>query len=421
MNATWQHYIKLFLLFFGLSLLFSLNSVGDNLFQTSAGNLPVYQDEVKNLTTFDKIWGYFVSILGPGVALLAILLARPLIKKKLIESHITQRIEQINQSNSKVRLYCQKLVSNYTPLIYKAQKLNHQDIKNLSTTLEEGYLISQESSTEVATLMYYLKNTIEQFERKFVFYNKTFAIFTDDILAFVVNSLQRIITYSTQAVPVPDTVKVKNVDVIIEPLKQFVTHGKISKFKNFRLGVNYDVDSASCLIFTDMVNNTNKPYLMESAYVVTEAKRSIAKLLYLRNIYAPLIWEKNSDEISFVKRTFNLVGFEENNTTNIDSGVSFESVDLYYANLKNITYKQKLTEESFLNDFKDSWLKNDDYKFSKPLKFVYITDEMIKVEIEKKVLQDAFNSHKGKIKKNLKIKGKKASILNRLRSCIGLN
>jgi len=71
--------------------------------------------------------------------------------------------------------------------------------------------------------------------------------------------------------------------------------------------------------------------------------------------------------------------------------------------LKSITYKQKLTEESFLNDFKDSWLKNYDYKFRKPLKFAYVTDEMIKVEIEKNVLQEAFNSVKGEIRKNLKM------------------
>lgn len=421
MNTTTSYYIKFILFLMGFSILFWFNSVGENLSQTGVENLSAFQDNVSNLSTFDKIWEYFVSILGPGVALLGILLAKPLLKRKLIESHITQRIEQIHQSNSLVRSYCQKLVSKYTPLAYNVQKLAHQDIKNLSAALEEGYLISQDSSMEVATLMYYLKNTIQQFERRFIFYDKMIGIYTDDLLAFVINTLQRIIIYSTQAVPVPDKVKVLNVDIIVEPIKQFVTYKKISKFKNFRLGVNYDVDSALCLIFTDMVNHTNKPYLMECAAFVTKTTKSIAKLLYLRKIYAPLIWEKDSEEISFVRRTFNLVGFEENTTTNIDSGVTVRSVDLYYANLKNIAYKQKLTEQSFLNEFKEIWLKGKDYKFHKPIKFAYVTDGMVKVEIERKVLQENFHLYKREIKKNLRIKESKVSILSKLRNLLRRN
>ncbi len=414
---TRSYYIKCFLIFLCISPLFCLNSVGAILCQTNIGNLLEAQNNVSDFTLFDKIWGYFVSILGPGVALLGILLARPLVKKKLIENHITQRIEQIHNSNSQVRSYCQKLISQYNPLIYNVQRLKHQDIINLSKAIEEGYLISQDSSTEAATLMYYLKNIIQQFERRFVFYDKRFATYTDDLLVFVLNNLQRIVIYTTQTVPVPEKVKVKSVDLIIKPLKMYVTQRKISKFKNFKIGVNYDVDSASCLIFTDMVNKTNNPYLMECAAMVFNTNKSIAKLLFLRKIYAPLIWENNSKDIEILKRTLHLIGFEENSTTNIESGAKVESVELYYTNLKNIKHKEILTEQSFINDFKDIWLEGCNYAFPKPLKFINATDDMIKVEFEKKNLQEAYITNKREIRKNLKVDNK-ASIFKNLRGII---
>ena len=116
-----------------------------------------------------------------------------------------------------------------------------------------------------------------------------------------------------------------------------------------------------------------------------------------------------------MSRELTLVGFEENDTTNMDSGVSFKSVDLYYSNLKSVSYSNKLNEHSFKNDFKDTWLESDNYKFPKILKFAYITDEMIKVEINREVLQKDFSVYKGKINSKLKIKRDFALILSKLR------
>lgn len=359
------------------------------------------------ILTFDTIWRYFVSILGPGVALFAVLITRPLLKKKLIETHVTQKIEQIHNSNSNVRLYCQKLISKYTPLAHKIKPLKHQDIINLTNDITEGYLVTQDSSSEVATLMYYLKDTMQQYERRFNYYQKTFHVYTSDILPFVVNVLNRVVMYSTQVIPVPVKTRISNKDLIVKPLRRFVTDGKMAELKNFRLGVNYDEDSATCLIYTDMVNRTNMQFLKECAYLVTNSTRSIAKLFYYRNMYAPLIWRsKKHPKNSFFEIKLTLVGFDENTNYMMDSEESNETVVLYYSNLTSLSHKPETEETSFVNDFSDSWLNTDSIKFPKPIKFAYIAEEMIKVEVEREALHEIFKLNKKGIKNNLSIKNK---------------
>jgi hypothetical protein len=401
MNTMESLCLKLILIFSGLAFVLYTSAQRDSSLQIDTGNI----SELQEIVSKPKIWDYIVDSLTPIIALITVLIARPLLKKKLIENHVTKRIEEIHKSNSLIRLYCQKLISRYTPLTYDHNKLSNKDIKNLSNDLEEGFLITGDSSSEVATLMYNLKSTILQFERKFSYYDKYFSVFTSDLLPFVVNSLQKIVTYSTQVVPVPITTEIRSVDLIVESLGQFVTDGKISKFKNFKLGVNYDENSASRLIYIDMINHTNKPYLMECASLTTDATRSIAKLLYVRKIYAPLNWaSKKNPNSGFLRRKLVLVGFIENKNVNMDTEKSTETVALYYSNLSSVSHKPKLTDSTFVNDFMDDWLKVNNYALPKPLKFNYETDEMIKAEFDRESLQKAFNSYKGKITKRLKIK-----------------
>jgi hypothetical protein len=393
---------------------FGCKSIEDFMLQTDS--IPITEVHWSvSVNIFDKIWGYILDLLGPIIALFTVLITIPLVRKKLIENHITKRIEQIHQSNSQARFYCQKLLNKYTPLVYTTKPLKHQDIKNLYKDIEEGFLITQDSSSEVATLMYYLKSTIQQIDVDFQKNEKYFHFYTSDLLRFVVGTLYKIVEYSTQVVPVPVTAEIKNVEVIIKPLRNFVTDGRISKFKNFKLGVNYDVDSANCLIYTDMVNRTELSYLMESAFLIANPTKAIAKLLYIRKIYAPLFWEsKSKREPEMFARKLTLIGFAEHSNFNLDAGISTQSVVLFYSNLTNIEHRPILTESSFLNEFKDSWLDSDTSKIPEPLKFYHKTSEIICVEIERDKLHERFKLYKKDIKSKLIIKREKLNVLRYL-------
>ncbi|MCY1719576.1 hypothetical protein OU798_04445 [Prolixibacteraceae bacterium Z1-6] len=414
MNTTKSFYLKLTLLLFGFTFIFSYNSFAGHSLQVDFGSTAEANISTSNFS-FDKIWGYIVSLLGPGVAFYAVLIARPLLRNKLIENHVTQRIDQIHNSNSEVRLYCQQLISNYTPSIYKHDKFGDEDLKKIIRDIEKGYLITQDSSSEVATLMYFLKNTLQQYGRRFNYYEQKFHVFSSDIFPFVINVLNRVVMYSTQVIPIPASTDISNVDLIVKPLSRFVTDGKMSKFKNYRLGVNYDKDSASCLIYTDMVNQTSLQHLKECASIVISSTRAIAKLLYLRDIYIPLIWgSKKYPKDALFRIELTLVGFDENTNVSIEGGESNKTVVLYYSNLSNFGYSPKLTEETFVKNFLDDWLKIENFKFPKPIKFAYVTDEMIKVEVDRIELQEIFNTYKRKIRNNLRIKNNSESMLERL-------
>ncbi|WP_163323000.1 hypothetical protein [Draconibacterium mangrovi] len=414
MNTKKSFYLKLTLLLIGLTFIIFYDSYAGNSSQACLNNIAEANVSTSNFS-FDKIWSYLVGLLGPGVALYAVYIARPLLRNKLIENHVTQRIDQIHKSNSEVRQYCLKLIRNYTPSVYEHDKFGEEDLNKIIRDLEKGYLITHESSTEVATLLYFLKNTLQQYGRRFDYYEQKFHVFSSDIFPFVINVLNRVVSYSTQVIPVPVTTDISNKDLIIKPLSRFVTDGKISKFKNFRLGVNFDKDSASCLIYTDMVNRTSMEYLKECSSIVISSISSIGKLLYLREIYAPLIWaSKKYPKDALFRITLTLVGFDENTNIGIEGGESNKTVVLYYSNLSNFGYSPKLTEETFVDNFLDDWLSIGNFKYPKPIKFAYVTDEMIKVEVDRKELQEIFNSHKRKIRNNLRIKRDKITVVKKV-------
>lgn len=411
MKIVRSNLLKVTVLLIVIVSFFGCKSIADFMLQTDSIHASEVQWSV-SVIIFDKIWSYIVDLSGPIIALITVLITIPLIRKKLIENHITQRIDQIHQSNSQMRIYCQKLLNKYTPLVYTTKPLKHQDITNLYKDIEEGFLITQDSSSEAATLMYYLKSTIQHIDLSFQKYSLNFNFFTSDLLKFVVGTLHKIVDYSTQVVPVPVTAEIKNVEIIIKPLRNFVTDRKISKYKNFKLGVNNDVDSANCLVYTDLVNRTELSYLMESAFLYTNPTKAIAKLLYIRKIYAPLVWvSKSQGEPKFFARKLTLIGFSEHDNYTFDTGISTQSVELYYSNLTNMQYKPILTESSFLNDFKDAWLNTDTSKIPEPLKFQHRTSEIISVEIERDKIQERFKIHKKDIKSKLIIKGEKLNVL----------
>ncbi|WP_297097827.1 hypothetical protein [uncultured Draconibacterium sp.] len=402
MNTTKSFYLKRTLLLIGLAFIFFNDLAAVNSSQTCLCKISESNVSTSNLS-FNMIWSYLVVLLGPGVALYAVIAARPLLKRKLIENHVTQRIDQIHKSNLDVRKYCQKLISDYTPEVHNFNRLSKEDVNNLANALEKGYLIAQDSSTEVATLMYYLRSTVRQYARRFDYYDKTFNVFASDILVFVVNSLGKVVQYSSQVVPVPVKTEIKSFRVVTKPIKRFVSDGEMTKFKDFRFGVNYDKDSMLCLFYTDMVNATSMPYLKECAGAVVKTTKSIAKLLYFRKLYAPLLLEHNKfKDDPFFKRVLTLVGFDEYTKYNMGEKVSSETVVLYYSNLTSRSHKPKLTKESFANYLSDSWLDIKRNDLPKPLKFEYVTDEMIKVEYERNSLKQPFLIHKRSIKKKLK-------------------
>lgn len=65
------------------------------------------------METFNIIWSYFVEILGPAVALTGILLTLPVLKKKLTETHISDSLKKIQETNSLIQSSNQRLIDDF--------------------------------------------------------------------------------------------------------------------------------------------------------------------------------------------------------------------------------------------------------------------------------------------------------------------
>lgn len=112
-------------------------------------------------STIDKILSFVKDILGPLVALLGILLTIPILKKKLLENHITNALNKIQESNSAVKKKNQELIDGFTHVLNSKSKiLTKEEVESCFTELTKVFYLSLDGSSDVTSLLYYLRETI---------------------------------------------------------------------------------------------------------------------------------------------------------------------------------------------------------------------------------------------------------------------
>lgn len=241
-------------------------------------------------TNFDNYFKYFKDLLGPAIALFGILMTLPILRKKLTENHITTTLNNIQSANSEIQSFNQKLIDKYIPLTYSNDLLTKQDIENALIDLQEGFHLSQKASSDVTTLMFFIKTTIQGTIKHYDPKNsKLFS--TRGFLGFIIDNLELVNFYSTQVVQIPKSSKTKKSNLITKSLRKHVTHSDIVQYRHFKLGIIEDPDSAHFTMFCGKVNRNNHALLMRSAFQIYWSPNAIAKILFLNKIYAPSIIE----------------------------------------------------------------------------------------------------------------------------------
>lgn len=110
----------------------------------------VTSDETENeKSVFDTVFSYIKEILGPLVALIGILLALPILKKKLIENHITTALANIQDCNKLVQKKGQELTDKYLPLTYSSELMRKNEVQKVFEDIKKLYYLSQDGSSDV--------------------------------------------------------------------------------------------------------------------------------------------------------------------------------------------------------------------------------------------------------------------------------
>lgn len=361
------------------------------------------QKEEKSDT--EKYFNYFQDILGPLVALLGILLTLPILRKKLIENHITTKLNEIQTKNTEIQSYNQKLIDKYIPLTYSNDLLTKEELENALHDLQEGFHISQNASSDVATLMFYLKTTIQGTIKHFD-NQKSKLFLSRGFYGFIIENLDLVNFYSKQVVQIPKSTKTKKSNIIAKSLRKYVSHSKIEQFKYFKLGIIDSPDSAHFTMFSSNVNKTNHALLMRATFQIYWSAKAIAKLLFIHRIYAPLILSMPRKDPLFGTESLDLylIGFSISNQLSKDPKAPTKVVDLIYSNPDDILrFVDGLKYDKIKSEFSDNWIVDSRFDLSKSIRMAKTEIETLKLKYDKAYLNKMHQENKRKIKKKIKI------------------
>ncbi len=388
-------------------LLISLTIVScqsDKLEQKKTVNVELQFKQKENKSDFDKYFGYFKDILGPLVALTGILLTLPILKKKLVENHITTKLNEIQTSNSNIQTFNQKLIEKCIPLTYSNEILSKHDLEYILSDLQEGFYISQKASSDVATLMFYLKTTLQGTVKHYD--QNLFS--TRQLLGFIIENLELINFYSTHVVQIPKSSKLKKGNIINKTIRKYVTNSQIRQYRYFKIGIIDDPNSAHFTLFSGKVNRTGHPLLMRSTFQIYMSPNAIAKLLYLNKIYAPskLSMLRNDPYPIFGNESLDLflIGFITSNQISKEPNAPNKVVELIYSNPNDrYLFVKNLKFEKLKTDFKDQWIIKSQFSVEKSISMTKAEVETILLKYDRKYLNELFSENKQKIKKKLKV------------------
>ncbi len=359
----------------------------------------------ENKSETEKYFGYLKDLLGPLVALLGILLTLPILRKKLIENHITTKLNEIQSKNTEIQSYNQKLIDKYIPLTYSNDLVRKEDLDNALNDLQEGFHISQNASSDVATLMFYLKTTIQGAIKHFD--NQKSKLFsTRGFYGFIMDNLDLVNYYSKQVVQIPKSTKTQKSNIISKTIRKYVSHSQIEQFKYFKLGIIDSPDSAHFTMFSGKVNRTNHALLMRAAFQIYFSPKAIAKLLFINKIYAPLVLSKPHEDPLFGTESLDLylIGFSISNQISVDPDAPTKVVDLIYSNPDDFhRFIDALKYEKVKSDFKDIWIPDSKFELSKSISMTKNEIETFKLKYDKTYLSEMHQKNSRMIKKKIKI------------------
>lgn len=379
--------------------------VGLDTIQTENSKFVIQLKPVSEESTFDKYYKYvkdFLSlVLGPLVALIGIWYTLPILRKKLVENHITTALSKIQVTNIEVQKANQKLIDKYLPLTYSWYRLNKNEIEAIFKKVIKVYYLSQEGSSDVVTVLFYLKITLQKVLKHF---DDKSDIYSKDAYNLVINSLKLTNFYCTQVVQIPKSPEIEKRNIINEKIRKYVTFADYTKYKHFDQGVIHDPNSAHYTMFYERVRKGTNTLIKRSAFQIYKDVAPVAKTLYLDRIYAPLILEKYDHESVMHEGSLKLylIDYSFRNELTLKDGSKRNVIDVVYSNADDFAFVEILNYKKLKEDFEDSFIPNSGFAIEKANKLVPKGLETLTLQFDKAYLEDSFNRNKSKIKRKLK-------------------
>ena len=344
------------------------------------------------------------------VALIGFSAGYILIRRKLIESHISKIIIDIHDTNKILLNEVTDLIDLYVPKTYTNDVVNKEELENVYESIKTLFKTSQGASSDAQTALFYLKSTIQQsiknydppsYRDKEIFTTLT----TREVYGLVLSTLERVTFLLTQIVQIPNSIKTESGNWFDENLSPYIKDAEFTTYRAFRQGLKYDANSALFhLFYFDVIQRYNK-LLTRSAFQIYNNTSVITKLVFLSDLYAPSIISatyeaSHNKEVQFLY----LLGFRGYVSSN-QKGEDIDIVKLIYTNPSDfMLFTNGLTLDKLKTNFHDANIKDSGFDMDKLISVSHVGFEVIELEFELEYLKAMFKKNKNKVKATLPLK-----------------
>lgn len=393
------------ILIFVFLLLLSFNVSGQNSTPKKTDNQTItVKLEKENTTSFDKYYKYFTDILGPLIALIGILLTLPILKKKLLENHISKALIDIQDANKNLLTETTDLIDEYIPKTFSNDRVLKDELQEVLDKIKLIYKTSQKGNSDSQTMLFFLKyaiqNTIKHYDPK-----KYTILSSREIYGLVLFTLEQVVFFSTQVVQIPKSTKTNNENLINKKIKKYVSNSEFLKYKHFKQGLIDDPNSAHYLLFYNQINHCSSTLLKRATFQIFWNISAIKKILFISKIYAPL--EINAPNISPLfggeNHRLYLIGFKKSTSLLMKEGTTKKVVDLIYSNPDDFgRFASNLTFKHLKENYKDVFINNSNFSFERANSMTQQDLETFSIQYELEYLESLFKKNKKEFKTKLK-------------------
>ena len=158
--------------------------------------------------------------------------------------------------------------------------LKRKDFENALSDINELYYLAQHSSSDIITLVYYLKSLIENILKDFD--ESKQMITAEKLIILLINTLGLANFYATKAVQIPKSARTFKTNLIAKKLRKYVKNSVITKYKYFSIGIDYDPKSAHFSWFSSQINHTRDPIIMRANFLIFNSSHTVAQLVFIQ-------------------------------------------------------------------------------------------------------------------------------------------
>ena len=197
-----------------------------------------------------------VAILG---IIIGLIIGREGIRRYLRNDIIKNKFAELNRANNNVAKYSIKIISDIYSSNEKTRPLTIKDLKILKNYTQELVNISYNSSRDVATLCFFLNETIIHIQPKYEKFRKI-SLDLHEIQALVYLSSKKINQISTNIIDIPKKIDTEKHDEIKESVRKFLKKGGYKKIKNIQFGVGLSPKSDLAILFSSIINKSTTQF-----------------------------------------------------------------------------------------------------------------------------------------------------------------